>query len=76
MSLDLHCEMILDEYRERRALHKRLQEVVTQTLHRIVEDNHLYVTAIESRIKTEKSRDNRRSEVLIWHDRAYQRRTN
>lgn len=55
MSLDLHCEMILDEYRERRALHERLQEVVTQTLHRIVEDNHLYVTAIESRIKTEKS---------------------
>ena len=55
MSLDLHCEMILDEYRERRALHERLREVVTQTLHRIVDDNHLYVTAIESRIKTEKS---------------------
>ena len=55
MSLDLHCEMILDEYRERRALHERLREVVTRTLHRIVDDNHLYVTAIESRIKTEKS---------------------
>jgi len=55
MSLDLHCEMILDEYRERRALHERLREVVTKTLHRIVDDNHLYVTAIESRIKTEES---------------------
>ena len=55
MSLDLHCEMILDEYRSRQPLLKRLEEIVTDTLHRIVEDNHLYVTAIESRIKTEES---------------------
>lgn len=55
MSLDLHCEMILDEYRERKPILERLKRIVTDCLHKIVDDNHLYVTAIESRVKTEAS---------------------
>lgn len=55
MNLDLHSEMILDEYREKRPLFERLQTVVDGEIKRIVADNHLYVTAMESRIKKEKS---------------------
>lgn len=55
MNLDLHSEMILDEYREKRLLFEKLQAVVDGEIRRIVADNHLYVTAMESRIKKEKS---------------------
>jgi len=55
MNLDLHSEMILDEYREKRPLFEKLQAVVDGEIRRIVTDNHLYVTAMESRIKKEKS---------------------
>ena len=55
MNLDLHSEMILDEYREKRPLFEKLQAVVDGEIRRIVADNHLYVTAMESRIKKEKS---------------------
>lgn len=55
MNLDLHSEMILDEYREKRPLFERLQAVVDGEIRSIVADNHLYVTAMESRIKKEKS---------------------
>ena len=55
MNLDLHSEMILDEYREKSPLFEKLQAVVDGEIRRIVADNHLYVTAMESRIKKEKS---------------------
>ena len=55
MNLNLHSEMILDEYREKRPLFERMQTVVDGEIRRIVADNHLYVTAMESRIKKEKS---------------------
>ena len=55
MNLDLHSEMILDEYREKRPLFEKLQAMVDGEIRRIVADNHLYVTAMESRIKKEKS---------------------
>ena len=55
MNLDLHSEMILDEYREKKPLFEKLQAVVDGEIRRIVADNHLYVTAMESRIKKEKS---------------------
>ena len=55
MNLDRHSERILDEYREKRPLFEKLQAVVDGEIRRIVADNHLYVTAMESRIKKEKS---------------------
>ncbi len=53
--MDLHCEMILDEYRENLPLFEKMQAEVMQLLHEALERNGLIVTAVESRIKTEQS---------------------
>ena len=53
--LDLHCQMILDEYRENQETFAIMRKVVTDELNRCVSDNGLYVNAIESRVKSEKS---------------------
>lgn len=55
MKLDLHNEMILDEYREKLPVYERLQTVVTDKLHSCLEENHIIVSGLESRIKTETS---------------------
>ena len=55
MKLDMHCEMILDEYRDRLPVSSRLKEVVLDILKRTLKENHMVVTAIEGRVKTEKS---------------------
>lgn len=52
MSLDLHCEMILDEYRQSLPLYRQLEQEVRADLDCIIADNNLYVNAIESRIKS------------------------
>lgn len=53
--LDIHCQLILDEYREQLPLLQQMQAIVESQLHQLVEENSIYVNAIESRIKTEKS---------------------
>jgi len=53
--LDLHCTMILEEYREMRPVFEKMLEIVRGALEKAMEENGLYVTAIEARIKTEKS---------------------
>ncbi len=53
--LDMHCEMILDEYREQQESFVKMQQIVTGAIRKILQDNHLEVTAVEARIKTEKS---------------------
>ncbi len=53
--MDLHCEMILDEYRSALPLFEKMQEEVTQQLRDALARNGLIVTAVESRIKTEES---------------------
>ena len=55
MKLDMHCEMILDEYRDRLPVLKKLKEVVLGILQRTLKENNMAVTAIEGRVKTEKS---------------------
>lgn len=55
MKLDMHCEMILDEYRDRLPVLERIKEVVLDILKRTLKENHMVVTAIEGRVKTEKS---------------------
>ena len=55
MKLDMHCEMILDEYRDRLPVLNRLKEVALDILKRTLKENHMIVTAIEGRVKTEKS---------------------
>lgn len=53
--LDLHCQMILDEFREQHDSFEKMKEIVRQQLEKCVADNGLYVTAIEARVKEEKS---------------------
>ncbi|MCQ2277159.1 MAG: HD domain-containing protein [Bacteroidales bacterium] len=55
MSLDLHNQMILDEYREQLPVFKKIQEIVEAQLRQCIASNNLYVNAVESRIKSEKS---------------------
>ena len=53
--MNLHSEMILDEYRESLPVFEKMQEEVTTMLRKALEHNGLIVTAVESRIKTEQS---------------------
>jgi ppGpp synthetase/RelA/SpoT-type nucleotidyltranferase len=53
--LDLHSQMILDEYRENRPIFEKMRDIVRSVIEKCVNDNNLYVNAIETRIKTEKS---------------------
>lgn len=53
--MDLHTEMLLDEYREAIPVFERMQKEVLATLRDALQRNGLVVTAIESRIKTEES---------------------
>lgn len=53
--MDLHSEMILEEYREALPVFEKMQEDVKRTLREALERNGLEVTAVEARIKTEKS---------------------
>ena len=54
-ALDLHCEMILDEYREARPMLERMKEEVLALLRDALDRNGIIVTAVEARIKTEES---------------------
>lgn len=53
--LDLHCTMLLEDYRETLPLYSLLQHVVMEKLGDIVKQAGIAVNAIESRIKTEQS---------------------
>ncbi len=55
MKLDMHCEMILDEYREKQPVFEKMKTVVTKRLNDCLDENHILVAGLESRIKTEKS---------------------
>ena len=55
MKLDMHCEMILDEYRDRLPVINKMKDVVLDLLKRMLKENNMVVTAIEGRVKTEKS---------------------
>ena len=53
--LDMHCQMILDEYRENLPVFHKMEEIVSKELYKCVKTNDIYVNAIETRIKKEKS---------------------
>jgi len=53
--LDLHCSMILEEYRERMECYVAMRQVVLDALNKCLTDNNILVTAVEARIKTEHS---------------------
>lgn len=51
----MHCEMILDEYRERQQEFEQIKNVVIDTLRQRLDNNHIVVAGLEGRVKTEKS---------------------
>ncbi len=53
--MDLHCEMILDEYREQLPVFQEMKTEVLHVLREALDRSGLVVTAIEARIKTEQS---------------------
>ena len=53
--LDPHGEMILQEYRDYQPIFKRLDELVYNHLSRTLQEQGIYVTSIEHRIKQEAS---------------------
>lgn len=53
--LDMHCTMILEEYREAKPSFEMMKKIVTEKLAEAFASNGLYITAIEARVKEEKS---------------------
>ena len=53
--LDLHCQMILDEYREQQECFDKMREIVLSQLSSSLKQNNILVTALEARVKTEAS---------------------
>ena len=53
--MDLHTELILEEYREARPVFEKMQAEATRILREALDRNGLVVTAVGSRIKTEES---------------------
>ena len=43
MKLDMHCEMILDEYRERLPLFERIKDLILERLRTCLDENHIIV---------------------------------
>lgn len=54
-ALDLHCQLILEQYREALPAFEKLKQVVLDVLRSALERNGIVVTAVEARIKTEES---------------------
>lgn len=55
MKLDMHCEMILEEYREQLPVFKKLESVVLDLIKNCLRENNIVVSGVNSRVKTEKS---------------------
>lgn len=53
--LDLHCQMILDEYRDNIINFHIMKDLVKGQIEKCIEENGLYVNAVEARVKTEQS---------------------
>ena len=53
--LDMHGEMLMEQYRERIALYERLSHLADEALRKALDEQHVKVTAMEHRIKTESS---------------------
>lgn len=53
--LDIIGTMILEEYRDNEVVFTKMREIIDTTLRNCLDSNHIAVTAIESRIKSEES---------------------
>ena len=53
--MDIHCEKILSDYKERLPILEKLKIIALDLINKALEVNNLVVTVTEARIKTEKS---------------------
>lgn len=53
--LDLHCQMILEEYNVLKPLFDKMRDVILNQIKSIFKEKELLVTAVEGRVKTEAS---------------------
>jgi len=53
--LDLHCTMILEEYREMLPVFNQMKSVVLEQLRKCLQRSHLIVSGVEGRVKQEAS---------------------
>ena len=53
--LDLHCTMILEEYRENMPVFEKMKEIAIGNLSKSISSTGLFIDSMESRIKTEQS---------------------
>lgn len=53
--LDLHCQLIMDEFEEKRPVFERMEEIVSNHLRKLISDKGIYVNAVESRVKSAES---------------------
>lgn len=53
--LDLHATMILEEYREKWSVCQRIKDIVLSSIRTVLDESGIFVTAVEGRVKTEKS---------------------
>lgn len=59
MKLDLHSEMILEVYRTSLPIYEKLLSIVLERMRQCLNDNHLHIAGLESRIKAEDSLTNK-----------------
>lgn len=55
MTHDQYSEMILDEYHKNQPIFERMQNLICNKIRTSLDENHILIAALESRIKTEKS---------------------
>ena len=53
--LDLHGQMLMEQYHERQIVYQRLAQVAEETLRKALKKQHVAVIALEHRVKTESS---------------------
>ena len=53
--LDLHGQMLMEQYHERLAVYQRLAQLAEETLQKALKEQHVTVTVLEHRVKSEAS---------------------
>ena len=55
MKLDMHCEMLLNEYHEKLPIYEKMKTVVLDLLRSCLDKNNILVSGLEARVKSEQS---------------------
>ena len=53
--MDMHCQMIMEEYLNNHASFEKMRDLVMDKIQALLKENSLLVTAVEARVKEEKS---------------------